>query len=97
MHGEILASGRRNCIKTNINANKFTKVRVTVNNGSSFAQRDSKLESFLEGKEAQTKLATEALDHLDTEIYDKRSDEYKQHMFRVSLKNAIHEIVEKSK
>ncbi len=83
------------CIKTNLSANKFTKVRATVNNGSSFAQRDLKLEAFLEGKDAQANLGTEALDHIDTEIYDKRSDEYKQHMFRISIKNAIIEIIEK--
>lgn len=81
------------CVKTRLINNCFTETRVTVNSGTAFAQRDLKLEHFLEGKSCSPNLAKEALDQIDTEIYDKRSDEYKKHMFRVSLKNAIQEII----
>lgn len=81
-------------IKTNLNGNKFSNTRVTVNNGTAFAQRDRKLEEFLNGQVVSPELGQKALEHLDTEIYDKRSDEYKQHMFRVSIKNAIEEITQ---
>jgi CO/xanthine dehydrogenase FAD-binding subunit len=80
------------CVKTNLKDHRFTNTRVSVNNGTAFAQRDHQLEDFLNTQKVHAKIATEALDHLDTEIYDKRSDDYKKHMFRVSLKNAIQEI-----
>ena len=83
------------CVKTNLKTKRFTNTRVTVNNTTTFAQRDHKLENFLNDQQAHAGLGTEALEHLETEIYDKRSDDYKKHMFRVSLKNAIEEIVEK--
>ncbi len=81
------------CVKTNFKDGKFVNVRVTVNNGNAFAQRDYTLEKFLENTPAVAKTAHEALDHLNTEIYDKRSDEYKSHMFRVSLRGCIEELV----
>lgn len=84
------------CIQTHLQSKKFTKTRVTVNNGTAFAQRDRKLEDYLNTQSGHAKLGTDSLDHLDTEIYDKRSDDYKKHMFRISLKNAIQEIVEKT-
>ena len=85
------------CIKTNFAGNRFTNTRVTVNNGTAFAQRDAILEEFLNKSSTANGIAKEALDHLDTNIYDKRSDDYKKHMFRISLKSAIEELVEKNK
>ncbi|MCB9772364.1 MAG: FAD binding domain-containing protein [Candidatus Omnitrophica bacterium] len=85
------------CIQTHLQNKKFTRTRVTVNNATAFAQRDRKLEDYLNTQSSHVKLGTDALDHLDTEIYDKRSDDYKKHMFRISIKNAIQEIVEKTK
>ncbi len=81
------------CIKTNFKAKKFTNTRVAVNSGVSFAQRDFKLEDFLNQSSCAPQIAQAALDHLDLNIYDKRSDDYKSHMFRVSFKNAIEELV----
>ena len=81
------------CIKTNFKAKKFTNTRVAVNSGVSFAQRDFKLENFLNQSSCAPQIAQAALDHLDLNIYDKRSDDYKSHMFRVSFKNAIEELV----
>ncbi len=80
------------CVKTNFKEKRFTNTRVTVNSGVTFAQRDYKLENFLNKATLNDRIGQEALDHLDTNIYDKRSDEYKSHMFRVSLKNAIEEL-----
>ncbi len=84
------------CVKTNLVEKKFTNTRVTVNSGSAFAQRDQKLENFLNTQTAHPGLEIEALDHLENEIYDKRSDDYKKHMFRISLKNAIKEIYDQT-
>ena len=81
------------CVNAHIVNGRMDRVRVAVNNGTSFAQRDSVLEKFLNGAVCETRIAQEALDHLDKNIYDTRSDDYKKHMFRVSLKNAIAEIV----
>lgn len=83
------------CIKTTFKDKRFTNTRVSVNNGTSFAQRDHKLEDFLNTQTVHDKIEFEALDHLDTEIYDKRSDDYKKHMFRISIKNALLEIIAK--
>ncbi len=81
------------CVKTNFKAERFTHTRVTVNNGVAFAQRDRILEDFLNQSFCYPEIAKEALDHLDLNIYDKRSDDYKKHMFRVSFKNAIQELI----
>jgi CO/xanthine dehydrogenase FAD-binding subunit len=81
------------CVKTNFKEGKLTNSRVTVNNGTAFAQRDYILEKFLENAPARLETAQEALDHLDTNIYDKRSDDYKSHMFRVSIKSALAELI----
>ena len=84
-------------IKTNFQGKKFTNTRVGVNNCVAFAQRDTVLESFLNQSTASDKIAQEALDHLDKNIYDTRSDEYKQHMFRVSIKKAVEDLVKQAK
>jgi len=82
-------------IKTHFKENQFTNTIVSVNNCVHFAQRDSKLEEFLNGKTPSPKLAIEALDHLDQSIYDTRSSDYKKHMFRVSIKSMLKEFTEK--
>ena len=76
-------------MKTHFENKKFTNARVAVNNCVNFAQRDSKLEAFLNGKSFSSTLAQEALQHLDNTIYETRSDDYKKHMFTVSIKRAI--------
>jgi CO/xanthine dehydrogenase FAD-binding subunit len=81
------------CVKAEKVQNQLRDTRITVNNGIAFAQRDRKLEAFLESREIHPDLPKESLDHLDTDIYDKRNDVYKQHMFRVSLKNAVTEVL----
>ena len=80
------------CVKTVLNAKQFNQTRAVVNSGTAFAQRDNKLEEFLNGKTISPQLGAEALEHLTTTIYDTRSNEYKQHMFRVCLRQAIEEI-----
>ncbi len=83
-------------IKTTFQDKKFTNTRVSINNCVNFAQRDLKLEGFLNGKKASASLAQEALENLTTDIYDIRSTDYKKHMFRVSIKSAIEELNKKS-
>jgi carbon-monoxide dehydrogenase medium subunit len=85
------------CVKTNFKDGRFIAPRVTVNNGTAFAQRDYILEKFLENALVRLETAQEALDHLDVNIYDKRSDEYKSHMFRVSIKSALTELIDGQK
>jgi CO/xanthine dehydrogenase FAD-binding subunit len=80
------------CVKTNLKNKQWTNTRVAINNGHAFAQRDSSLEDFLNKSQASVDLGSKALDHLTKEIYDTRSTDYKQHMFRVSLRQAIEEI-----
>lgn len=81
------------CVRASVKDGKLHDTCVSVNNGTAFAQRDSMLEKFLDGSSAAEETAEKALEHLDVNIYDKRSDEYKGHMFRVSIKNALLEII----
>lgn len=85
------------CIKTYLKGDSFSNTRVAVNNCVNFAQRDRVLEDFLNQSKITKNLPQEALDHLDPKIYDTRSDDYKKHMFRVSIKNAVKELIEKAK
>lgn len=80
------------CIKTEIKDKKWYNTRVGINNGVAFAQRDPILEDFLNKSSSSSTLGKEALEHLTTSIYDTRSSDYKQHIFRVSLKSAIEEL-----
>lgn len=80
------------CVKTSLKAKQWTNTRVAINSGTSFAQRDYKLEEFLNGKAFGVDLGKQAMDHLTTTIYDTRSNEYKQHMFRISIQRGIEEI-----
>ncbi len=80
------------CVSTELNNKQWSNTRVGVNNGTAFAQRDTALENFLNNAKPSEDLATLAMDHLTKDIYDVRSSEYKQHMFRVSLKQAIVEL-----
>lgn len=80
-------------INTKIDNGKFSDTHIGVNNCVLFAQRDKKLEEFLNNKKCDKKLADEALNHLTEEIYNTRSSDYKKHMFRVVIKNAVTEIV----
>jgi CO/xanthine dehydrogenase FAD-binding subunit len=80
------------CLKTEINGKKWYNARVGINNGIAFAQRDPVLEEFLNQSTSSPELGKQALEHLTKTIYDARSSDYKQHMFRISLKSAIEEL-----
>ena len=80
-------------MKTTFKGKQFTNTRVAVNNCVAFAQRDKILEDFLNQSQIDAKLPETALDHLDKNIYDTRSSDYKQYMFRVSIKQAIAELI----
>ncbi len=81
------------CIKTTFQNNKFSQTKVAINSGTFFAKRDIILEKFLDGAPKDEKTAAEAMNHLDTTIYDTRSDDYKKAMFRVSIKNALSDLI----
>ena len=80
------------CVKTSLKNKQWTNTRIVVNSGHAFAQRDYKLEEFLNGKTSAAELGRQAMEHLTTTIYDTRSSEYKQHMFRISIQRGIEEI-----
>ncbi|MCA9407491.1 MAG: hypothetical protein KC733_02285, partial [Candidatus Omnitrophica bacterium] len=80
-------------ITTKITNKKFNNTIFAVNNCVDFAQRDYQLEEFLNTAEIDKKLPETALEHINKSIYDKRSHDYKQHMFRVSIKKALTEII----
>jgi CO/xanthine dehydrogenase FAD-binding subunit len=80
------------CVKTDLKDRRWANTRVAINTGTAFAQRDHALEAFLDGKSSSATLGQEALEHLTASIYDTRSTDYKQHMFRVCLKQAIEEL-----
>jgi len=84
-------------IKTNFADGQFTNTRVSVNNCVTFARRDYTLEKFLDNNNCTEDIAEEALDHLDETIYDIRSSDYKKYIFRVSIKSALVELVNKFK
>lgn len=81
------------CVKIAVKDGAIREPRVTVNSGTAFAQRDQQLEKFLDGAPAHAQTAQKALEHLDVNIYDKRSDDYKSHMFRVSIRSALLETI----
>lgn len=83
------------CLRTKFKGDSFSETKVTVNNGTAFAQRDTTLENFLNGASTKNGVAEEALAHLNTAIYDTRSDDYKKAMFRVSIRSAIRELIER--
>lgn len=85
------------CVQKEGNSQEWKSTRVSINNGTAFAQRDTLLEDFLNSSKDTKDLPIRAMEHLTKEIYDNRSSEYKQHMFRVSLKQAIAEIIEGEK
>lgn len=80
-------------IKTNFNGDRFSNTRVGVNNCVAFAQRDHRLEDFLNQSRRSENIAEEALNHLDESIYDTRSSDYKKHMFRVCIKKAMMDLI----
>ncbi|MDE2027376.1 MAG: FAD binding domain-containing protein [Candidatus Omnitrophica bacterium] len=80
------------CVKTELKGKQWYNTRVGINSGTAFAQRDYALEEFLNKSVSSPDLGTKALEHLTAAIYDTRASEYKQHMFRVSLRSAIEEI-----
>ncbi len=80
------------CVKADIVKNVWSNTRVVINSGTAFAQRDELVENFLNGKTSSENLAKEAMGHLTTAIYDTRSTEYKQHMFRTCISQGIEEI-----
>ena len=85
------------CMRTTFKNDRFTQTRVVINSGTVFAKRDGILEKFLDTCTREEKFAPEALNHLDVSIYDTRSDDYKKNMFRVSIKNAILELIKGEK
>ena len=82
------------CVKTNLKGKQWSDTRASINSTTVFAQRDIQLEEFLNSSRSHPKLGEEALKHLTASIYDTRSSEYKQHMFRVCIKTAVEEIIQ---
>ncbi|MFC1510352.1 FAD binding domain-containing protein [Candidatus Omnitrophota bacterium] len=84
------------CIRARLENNRFTATRVSINNGTHAAQRDLMLEEFLNNHSDLSTIAKESLRHRDMALYGQENQEYKQHMFDVSIKKAITAITEKN-
>lgn len=80
------------CVKTSFKGKVWHDTRVVINSGTAFAQRDHAVEAFLNGKTSDAQLGQEAMGHLTAAIYDTRSTEYKQHMFRLCIRQGIEEL-----
>lgn len=80
------------CITTRFVKGKFSQTIVAVNNCVAFAQRDRKLEDFLDGKAVDKTLPETAFEHLDESIYDARGTDYKKHMFRAGIRQALRDL-----
>jgi CO/xanthine dehydrogenase FAD-binding subunit len=86
------------CINANYKKNKFADIRVAVNTGNQFAQRDKILEQFLHGKGgAGDAFIRKALENVDPHIISLLKDEYKEHMYGICIKNALNEIIRSAK
>ncbi len=85
------------CITTRFVKGKFSQTIVAVNNCVAFAQRDRKLEDFLNGKAFDKTLPETAFEHLDEPIYDARSTDYKKHMFRAGIRQALRDLTGNSR
>jgi len=85
------------CIKAQVKGKQLSNVRVAINLGTNFPKRDLALESFLNKSKLSDALPEQALNNIDTSLYDNHNDEYKEHMFRICIKNAITEIITKAK
>ena len=80
------------CVKADINAGVLTNTRIVINSGTAFAKRDELAENFLNNKKVSADLGQHTMEHLTTAIYDTRSTEYKQYMFRTCIRQGIEEI-----
>ncbi len=69
------------------------KTRAVINNGSAFPQRDRAVEAFLDESGRRPGIGEEAWSRRTVSIYETRGDAYKQYMLRVSLRDAIEEVV----
>jgi len=82
------------CMKAEKDKKIFKKTRVAINNTTQFVQRDTALEDFLNSTKLEKNTAKDCLKHLTAEIYDTKSDDYKKHIFRVTIKNMVQELME---
>jgi len=80
------------CLKSNVQNNRLRNTRLAVNNTIAFAQRDCRLEDFLNHSDPGPALPEKALENLTYGIY-KTEDEYKAHMFSVTIKNAVTQLL----
>jgi len=84
------------CVKAKKQDDQFIDIIVAVNDGTTFAYRDSIAEKFLESSIASSEVVSpdEALicQHLKG---NKKIDAYKNHMLRISLKAMLTELIKR--
>lgn len=80
------------CVETTIQNKKLTNTRVCINSTTQYALRDNSCEEFLNNASLNSSIAEDALAHLDKSLVPFDND-YKQHMFELSIKNAINTII----
>ncbi len=70
----------------------FKEIRLVINNGLQFAQRDRQLETFLRDKPAKEEILDQALGHQDQSLYQADTLS-KKNAFKVGLKKVLRDII----
>ncbi|MFA5261581.1 MAG: FAD binding domain-containing protein [Candidatus Omnitrophota bacterium] len=77
------------CAQARITGNTFRAPRITINRGTLFPERYHELETFLDGKTAQQDTVTGILPMIEPKKFDPQSDGYKQHLYRIAIRDSI--------
>ncbi|HBG60839.1 MAG: hypothetical protein A2Y03_07490 [Omnitrophica WOR_2 bacterium GWF2_38_59] len=81
------------CIRTDLRSGSFSNTKVVLNTTNSFPQRDRMLEEFLNGQKASDGVAESSLNNIDNDLFEKFINDYQKHMFKISIKNAVKQII----
>jgi CO/xanthine dehydrogenase FAD-binding subunit len=71
---------------------KLTNVRLTVNRGSAFSSRLIDIENFIETLEIEDNFLDNVIKKIDIKNFDLQADDYKTHMYKVCINQALSEI-----
>jgi CO/xanthine dehydrogenase FAD-binding subunit len=71
---------------------RISSSRIVINTGVTFPKRDKAVEEFLNGKPIDKELGEMAQEHMTGPIYE-TDDDYKKHMYSVSIRNAINDAI----
>lgn len=81
------------CVTAEIKAGRFQNTRVTINRGTAFPVCLEEMESLLNGQPAQHRVIEHALAQMNPKTFDASTDDYKIHMYKVSVRQALTDII----